>query len=396
MHPWVIYPVLSYLAHFSAATLVNRTIDDQFGDSVTRLMPNYSTITGWSQGADCTGCHISLNPGYTFNGTWHDTTYIPAVNPSPASVNITFNGTAVYAYCVLANAVQEAATYTNLTFLMDGELVGTFEHIPTTSTAYQYNTSVYANTSLSYQEHILTIMATGTNMSVILFDYPDPSPTLTSKSPNVGAIVGGVIGGIMMIVIAVLAFFLIRRRRRNATRVAIDVYNDKTAPNHGLIGTNLQHTALDPHGEVHGETVTAHSMMGVMNRTSADTQLGSAAAPSFSYGGTHSGMVVRSPPAPGSKAAQRQEEIARQVQAREEELASLQKRRGPVHGPTSSAPASSAPASSVSPTSSGSGAETDAAMALEVERLKQEVDRLQTQQREMLWEMNDAPPPVYE
>ncbi|KZP05481.1 hypothetical protein FIBSPDRAFT_877531 [Athelia psychrophila] len=200
----------------------------------------------------------------------------------------------------------------------------------------------------------------------------------------------------MMVVIAVLAFFLIRRRRRNAARVAIDAYDDKTTPNHDLAGTNLQHTVFDPHGEVHGETVAADSTTGFMTRASVDTQLPSAAAPSFSYGGTHSGMVVRSPPAPGSKAAQRQEEIARQVQAREEELASLQKRRGSVRHPTSSAPTSSGPASSVSPPSSGAGAETDAAMALEVERLNQEVARLQTQQREMLWEMNDAPPPVYE
>ncbi|KZP34754.1 hypothetical protein FIBSPDRAFT_942840 [Athelia psychrophila] len=92
---------------------------------------------------------------------------------------------------------------------MDGQLVGTYEHIPTTSTDYQYNVPVYMNTSLSYQEHTLTIEAAGTNTSMILFDYVaytveselDPSPT--SPSPNVGAIVGGVVGGITIIVIAV-------------------------------------------------------------------------------------------------------------------------------------------------------------------------------------------------
>ncbi|KZP05468.1 hypothetical protein FIBSPDRAFT_1004719, partial [Athelia psychrophila] len=155
----------------SVATLANRTIGDQFGDSVTKVMPVYSTITGWSQGAGCTGCHIQLDPLNTFNGTWHDTTYNPILFPEPPSVNITFNGTAVYAYCVVPNTVQEATTLTNLTFLMDGQLVGTYEHIPMTSTNYQYNIPVYMNMSLSYQEHTPTIEAAGTNTSVILFDY---------------------------------------------------------------------------------------------------------------------------------------------------------------------------------------------------------------------------------
>ncbi|KZP17990.1 hypothetical protein FIBSPDRAFT_864390, partial [Athelia psychrophila] len=136
-----------------------------------------------------------------------------------------------------------------------------------------------------------------------------------------------------------------------------------------------------------------------LTSTYVGTQLQSSAAPSSGSRGTtasasHYGtsvppgeMVVRSPPAPGSKAAQRQEEIAQQVQAREEELAGLQRRQGSIRRP-----ASSAHASSVSPPSSGSGTETEASMALEVERLKREVDRL----REMMWEMNDAPPPVYE
>ncbi|KZP17993.1 hypothetical protein FIBSPDRAFT_792544 [Athelia psychrophila] len=428
MHPWVIYPVLSYLAHFSAATPSNRTIDDEFGDSVTNLRPVYSPTTGWAQGANCSTCFVQLDTLNVFDGSWHDTTHSPT-DTEPRSVAITFNGTAVYAYCVLANTVQSTTTLTNLTFFMDGELVGTYQHIPTTSADYQYNVPVYVNTSLFNQQHVLTMEATGTNSSLILFDYvdytfdSDPSPSSSSSSStasasssasgapalathhsNVGAIVGGVIGGMMMIVIVVLAFLLIRRRRRNAPRVAIDVDDDKPGPDdQGLAGTNLQATAFNPYGEVHAEAVAADSTTGFMTPTYLGTQPPSSAALSSGYGGPATstshygasmppgGMVVRSPPAPGSKAAQRQEEIARQVQAREEELAGLQRRQGSIRRP-----ASSAPASSVSPPSSGSGAETDASMALEVERLKQEVDRLQTQQREMLWELNDAPPPVYE
>lgn len=93
----------------------------------------------------------------------------------------------------------------------------------------------------------------------------------------------------------------------------------------------------------------------------------------------------------GSKAAQRQEEIARQVGIRERELASLQQRQF-----SNNFPPSSAPASSVAPSSSASGGEAEVIMAAEVERLKQEVDRLQEQQKQMLWELNDVPPPMYE
>lgn len=65
---------------------------------------------------------------------------------------------------------------------MDGKLVGTYQHIPTTSVDYQYNVPVYVNTSLSNQQHVLTMEATGTNASLILFDYADYTCALVSPS----------------------------------------------------------------------------------------------------------------------------------------------------------------------------------------------------------------------
>ncbi|KZP17991.1 hypothetical protein FIBSPDRAFT_746234 [Athelia psychrophila] len=185
MHLWVIYPVLSYLAHFSAATPSNRTVDDQNGDSVTGRMPVYSqsttVLSGWSQGTNCSGCSVHLDPSLVFDGTWHDATYIPT-EEEPISITIAFNGTAVYAYCVLANTVGTETHETDLIFLMDGALVGNYTHLPTTSLDFIYNVPVYVNTSLSNQQHILTIEATGANHTLILFDYVEYTCALVSLS----------------------------------------------------------------------------------------------------------------------------------------------------------------------------------------------------------------------
>ena len=44
---------------------------------------------------------------------------------------------AVYAYFILANLVDATTTLTNLSFTLDNEFVGTFEHNPTKSTDIQ-------------------------------------------------------------------------------------------------------------------------------------------------------------------------------------------------------------------------------------------------------------------
>ena len=87
---WVISFVLGYLAQFSAATLTNRTIDDQNGDSVTGVVPIFLPAGSWSQGSDCQGCFVQLDTTQVHDGTWHDTTYTPGGDPK--IINISFNG----------------------------------------------------------------------------------------------------------------------------------------------------------------------------------------------------------------------------------------------------------------------------------------------------------------
>ena len=72
------------------AALVNRTIDDTDGDSVTRQVPIYQpTVASPWAGASCVGCAIVPDPALAYDGTWHAATY----HPELVNVNITFNFT---------------------------------------------------------------------------------------------------------------------------------------------------------------------------------------------------------------------------------------------------------------------------------------------------------------
>lgn len=43
------------------AALTNVTIDDQYGDSMTKVLPRYTPLDAWTQGRRCASC--SLRPG---------------------------------------------------------------------------------------------------------------------------------------------------------------------------------------------------------------------------------------------------------------------------------------------------------------------------------------------
>ncbi|KAM5539938.1 hypothetical protein V8D89_006441 [Ganoderma adspersum] len=241
--------------------LVNITVDDTVGDSTSQSTLTYSPSGSFHTGQDCSTC--AVHPGNTSStvdvsqvkdGTWHDSTYHANVPGDPEHViSFTFTGSAVYAYNMIANQIPYVTTLTNLTFSIDGDLVGTYVHIPeNTTNTFEYGVLVYANTSLSYGQHFFVMSAGGPNASVFLFDYliytqDDSSPTSLSgsnsigstsfpsstsllassaaasgsskSSPPIGAIVGGVVGGVVGLVILGLAVFLcLRARRQTAAR----------------------------------------------------------------------------------------------------------------------------------------------------------------------------------
>lgn len=177
-----------------------------------------------------------------------------------------------------------------------------------------------------------------------------------------------------------IGLLIAQRRRKAKTPVNID--GDEPKPN-TLTGAYLQSTPFQPYHALNDGTTVLESSTGLEPSYDALSSSSgpSSSAPNLVYGVEGAGRVTRNPPVPGSKAAQRQEELARQVREREQELASLQERQN------STVPTNAPDASSSSPTDD---------MVSQIERLQAEMQRLQTQQQQMMLEISDAvPPPVY-
>ncbi|THH03755.1 hypothetical protein EW145_g6028 [Phellinidium pouzarii] len=234
------------------AVLINVTVDDQNGDSMTGGLPLYSGSSkdNWQQGATCKGCAAQPNASFAFDSTWHDATWNPG-DPAEKLIEINFVGSAVYAFVILANTIPFTTTLTNLRFSIDGDEVGNFVHIPSASSDYEYNVPANVNTSLVNTKHTLSMQTTGDNASLVLFDYliysadneiavtttssfppssfspnptsflPVPSSATSSSSKghkNTGFIVGTVLGGIIFT--ALLAgLFLCKRRMKGNVKV---------------------------------------------------------------------------------------------------------------------------------------------------------------------------------
>ena len=73
-----------------AALIVNGTIDDQLGDSVThRLADYYPTQNAWNN-QTCVGCYIHPDTTEAFRNTYTAATYNPSTGP--IGINIQFMG----------------------------------------------------------------------------------------------------------------------------------------------------------------------------------------------------------------------------------------------------------------------------------------------------------------
>ncbi|KAJ8472520.1 hypothetical protein ONZ51_g8467 [Trametes cubensis] len=163
---------------------MNRSIDDENGDSVTGAKPSYLPDEGWSQGAQCPGCHVNptlADVSRAFDQTWHDGTYHPG--QPDRTITVSFTGTAVFVYNLIANVIQYTTTLTNLSFSIDGTYMQQYMHVPDGSEEQiLYSVLVFSHTGLANQPHTLEMRAAGLNDSLILFDVvlytvpEDPSP----------------------------------------------------------------------------------------------------------------------------------------------------------------------------------------------------------------------------
>ena len=187
------------------------------------------------------GCHVNndiADVNRAFDTTWHDSTYAPG-DPERV-ISMSFNGSAVYAFVLLANQIPRTTTFTNLTFHIDGALAGQFNHLPDSSTDILYNVPVFAHTGLSYTSHEFEIHMGGSGHSLLLFDYvvytvelenltqmtPTSTQTqassssftsighpITSKPLTTGLIIASVFGGLALVIAAGMSFHMFLRRR---------------------------------------------------------------------------------------------------------------------------------------------------------------------------------------
>ncbi|EMD41686.1 hypothetical protein CERSUDRAFT_102093 [Gelatoporia subvermispora B] len=154
----------------------NVTVDDTFGDPITGEQFVYSPTTGsdsiWNVGQTCTGCLAQPDPSQTYNNSWHDgTTGVM----TPMSASLSFEGTALYVYCIIAHSAPDSGfrTDTDLSFSIDNEVRGGFyENQPLSDglePTYDYNVLVFSIDSLSQDRHQFTME--NVNVSLVLLDY---------------------------------------------------------------------------------------------------------------------------------------------------------------------------------------------------------------------------------
>ncbi|KAF9445377.1 hypothetical protein P691DRAFT_805740 [Macrolepiota fuliginosa MF-IS2] len=226
--PFIYIYLFSILFSPVNLALVNVTVDDSGQDPVTNRTIIYGP--GWSGGQNCDTCSVTsiggLDPGETYQRSWHDSSYL---GDSPHFATFVFYGFAIYVFGILANNKGSWVPNIDLQFYIDGRLMSTFQQSLPDQLAY--NVSYFGIKDLTNGEHLLTIFngEVGKNQSLALIDYLvysyDPENTTGTGTPapvpsnvaslSVGTIVGGTIGGALaFILLFASAFFCLRRRQQ--------------------------------------------------------------------------------------------------------------------------------------------------------------------------------------
>ncbi|EJD01916.1 uncharacterized protein FOMMEDRAFT_147086 [Fomitiporia mediterranea MF3/22] len=161
-------PLLATLLPSAAAR--NITVDDTYGDEVTGAKPVYSPADVWNPGPGCSTCAIKPDATQAYNGTWHDSTRPP--NAPAYTIEIGFSGYAVSAYFILANNMPAPiVTTTTMSFSIDGNNVGSFDHEPGATSDLQYNVLGFTKDGLSDSPHRLLITSEAAGkQSLVIFD----------------------------------------------------------------------------------------------------------------------------------------------------------------------------------------------------------------------------------
>ncbi|PFH51664.1 hypothetical protein AMATHDRAFT_141988 [Amanita thiersii Skay4041] len=162
------------LAAPSLATIVNRTIDDTYGDEVTGQKPLYlPSRAGVWQNRTCTVCDIKPDESLAHNGTWTAVVYHP--NMDEVIITLRFTGVAIYVFFITANnAGPGVSTNTSCIFTLDGDnpYSAYYSHIADESTQpLEYDVLAFSKAGLENGNHTLTIVPTGPLDSYVNVDY---------------------------------------------------------------------------------------------------------------------------------------------------------------------------------------------------------------------------------
>ncbi|KAH8813813.1 hypothetical protein DL96DRAFT_1716115 [Flagelloscypha sp. PMI_526] len=233
----IFYLVSSLFISNVTAELVNRTIDDKYGDyspadeDKRGAVAYYPEASWWHQGegSQCPGCAIGTLPGNVAgepvnfgnstgpqNGTWHE--LLNNQLPQDPVIEVTFSGSAIYLYALIF-----AYSTTNVSVELDGQRMPDFyyegQQNPITGPKWRYNQLIYASNGLADGNH--TVRMTNMPGSEFMFDYatytadvaPQAASSQTSRSVPVAAIVGAAVGGLVLLGLAIGFFVFLRRRR---------------------------------------------------------------------------------------------------------------------------------------------------------------------------------------
>ncbi|ESK89057.1 hypothetical protein Moror_5332 [Moniliophthora roreri MCA 2997] len=227
--------------------LVTKYIDDEYGNLETGRKPEFKGDR-WIRGGVCEGCipggALTPDPSLAFNGTWHYNTR--HLEDPVRSVVLNFTGVSIEIFCILPNNPPNLVTATyDLSFMLDGQLVGKFTHSPDLESDFAYNQSVFSKRDLPLgtKPHSMEIkLDSNSTDAALLFDYAkyeiddgiaDIPPTTSSSLPTspssasspgndsskerLATILGVIFGTILAIIVCILLVRLRRRRRQPDT-----------------------------------------------------------------------------------------------------------------------------------------------------------------------------------
>ncbi|KAL4261057.1 VWFA domain-containing protein [Pleurotus pulmonarius] len=248
---------------------MNFTIDDTYGDPTTNRNITYFPEGAWRDGEKCGNCTAHLEASNVYNRSWTESLFVPLPDCGDTTVipsaSVVFNGTAVYVLCAIAQFGWSHRTDSNMTFLIDGKVAGTFSRPSLGPAGYEYNVTVFSKTNLLPGEHNLTIQNGHINgtRSLILLDAilytqdigepiagppgltpPNiipPSTTPPSKTPT---IVGGILGGVGALLLLAITILMWRCYRRRHLVAGPRVSRDKTSWQRDIPITTMGHNLL--------------------------------------------------------------------------------------------------------------------------------------------------------